>query len=102
MPTHYDPRLEEEKKRRAEKIAKSQASTTPIQQAAPTQAPGMGPQRQSPLAQVGMQVGKQLLGSALGPLGGVLGGLFNTGGKVDYAEEAVSYTHLTLPTNREV
>ena len=37
---------------------------------------------------MGMQVGKQVLGSALGPLGGILGGLFNTCGKVDYAEEA--------------
>ena len=88
MPTHYNPQLEEEKKRREEKIAKSQASASPIQQAGPMQAPGMGPQQQSPLAQMGMQVGKQLLGSALGPLGGVLGGLFNEGGKVDYAEEA--------------
>ena len=82
MPTHYNPQLEEEKKRREEKIAKSQASASPIQQASPMQAPGMGPQQQSPLAQAGMMVGKQLLGSAVGPLGGVLGGLFNEGGKV--------------------
>ena len=82
MPTHYNPQLEEEKKRREEKIAQSRASANPIQQAPLMQAPGVGPQQQSPLAQAGMMVGKKLLGSALGPLGGVLGGLFNDGGKV--------------------
>ena len=89
MPTHYDPRMEAEKKRREEKIAASRASASPIQQRPPMQAPGMGPQRQSPLAQMGKQVGKQLLGSALGPLGGVLGGLFNEGGNVTAKKRTV-------------
>ena len=88
MPTHYNPRLEEEKKRREEKIAQSRASANPIQQAAPAQHAQVQQRGPSPLAQAGIGIGKKLLGSALGPLGGVLGGLFNEGGKVDYAEEA--------------
>ena len=112
MPTHYNPRLEEEKKRREEKIAQSRASANPIQQAAPAQHAQVQQRGPSPLAQAGIGIGKKLLGSALGPLGGVLGGLFNTGGpvhphakkdynmhagqghmlntggKIDYAEEA--------------
>ena len=88
MPTHYNPRLEEEKKRREEKIAQSRASANPIQQAPPAQHAQVQQRGPSPLAQAGIGIGKKLLGSALGPLGGVLGGLFNEGGKVDYAEEA--------------
>ena len=71
----------EERRRRA-KVAQSHASATPIQPAAPMQAPQMANRGPSPLAQAGIGIGKKLLGSALGPLGGVLGGLFNQGGSV--------------------
>lgn len=83
MP-QYDPRMEEEKRRREEKIAASRASASPIQQATA----GLGGQvaqgrGANPLQQAGLKVGAKLLGSALGgPLGGILGGLFNKGGKV--------------------